>query len=75
MGLDNNEDSMTVIKYLILTRGMLRLLTEMLSATRGTAIIDSMFDLNQEKIVGGILSRDKSLMLAFEDDAVTSFGC
>jgi len=75
MGLDDNGDSMTVIKYLIPTRGMLGLRSEMLSATRGTAIVDSVFDSYREKIKGDILSRDKGSLLAFEDGVVTSFGC
>jgi len=75
MGLDDSGDSMTVIKYLIPTRGMLGLRSEMLSATRGTAIVDSVFDSYQEKIAGDIQSRDKGSLLAFEDGVITSFGC
>ena len=66
---------MTVIKYLIPTQGMMGLRSEMFSATRGTAIGDSMFDSYREKIVGDILSQDKGSLLAFEDDVVASFGC
>merc|ERR1712127_133565 len=75
MGLDDNGDSMTVIKYLIPTRGMLGLRSEMLSATRGTAIVDAVFDSYRPKIPGDILSRDKGSLLSFEDGTVTSFGC
>merc|ERR1712127_634864 len=61
MGLDDNGDSMTVIKYL--------------SPTRGTAIVDAVFDSYRPKIPGDILSRDKGSLLSFEDGAVSSFGC
>merc|ERR1719223_1671724 len=71
MGL---EDSMSVVKYLVPTRGMLGLRSNMLSATRGTAIIDSVFDSYKPKIDSEILSRDKGSLLAFSDGTITSFG-
>jgi len=74
MGLDDGGESMSVIKYLIPTRGMLGLRSEMLTATRGTAIIDAVFDSYRPKIAGDIQSRDKGSLLAFEDGTVTSFG-
>ena len=52
---------------------MLVLRSEMLSATRGTAIVDSVFDSYREKIKGDILSRDKGSLLAFKVNVVTSF--
>lgn len=75
MGLDDNGESMTVIKYLIPTRGMLGLRSEMMSTSRGTAIIDSVFDSYRPKITGDISARDKGSLLAFESGVVTSFGC
>jgi len=74
MGLDDSGESMTVIKYLIPTRGMLGVRSELLSATRGTAIIDAVFDSYRPKIAGDIQSRDKGSLLAFENGVVTSFG-
>jgi GTP-binding protein len=74
MGLDDGGESMSVIKYLVPTRGMLGLRSEMLSATRGTAIVDAVFDSYRPKIAGDISSRDKGSLLAFEDGVVTSFG-
>jgi len=73
MGLDDGDGGMSVIKYLIPTRGMLGLRSEMLTSTRGTAIIDSVFDSYREK-AGGVVSRDKGSLLAFEDGTITSFG-
>mmetsp|Transcript_18640 Transcript_18640/g.40349 ORF Transcript_18640/g.40349 Transcript_18640/m.40349 type:complete len:666 (-) Transcript_18640:84-2081(-) len=75
MGLDDNGESMTVIKYLIPTRGMLGLRSEMMSTSRGTAIVDSVFDSYRPKITGDISGRDKGSLLAFESGVVTSFGC
>jgi GTP-binding protein len=74
MGLDDNGDSMTVIKYLIPTRGMLGLRSEMLTVSRGTAIIDAVFDSYRPKIAADISSRDKGSLIAFEGGQVTSFG-
>merc|ERR1712038_343683 len=71
MGL---EDDMSVIKYLVPTRGMLGLRSNMLSATRGTAIIDSVFDSYKPRIQGDIQSRDKGSLLAFADGTITTFG-
>ena len=59
MGLGNNSGSMMVIKYVITMRGILGLRSEMLSATRGTTIVDSVFDSYRENIAGGILNQDK----------------
>jgi len=75
MGLDDGDGGMSVVKYLIPTRGMLGLRSEMLTASRGTAIIDSVFDSYKPKIAGDISNRDKGSLLAFENGVVTSFGC
>ena len=64
MGLDDNGDSMTVVKYLVPTRGMLGLRSEMLTATRGTCIIDAVFDSYRSKIKADINNRDKGSLLA-----------
>jgi len=71
MGL---EESMSVVKYLIPTRGMLGLRSNLLSATRGTVIIDSVFDSYRPQIKGDILTRDKGSLLSFSDGVVTTFG-
>lgn len=73
MGLEEGE-GMSVIKYLVPTRGMLGLRSAMLTATRGTAIIDAVFDSYRPKISGEIQGRDKGSLLAFSDGTVTSFG-
>lgn len=71
MGL---EENVSVIKYLVPTRGMLGLRSAMLTATRGTAIIDSVFGSYRPKIQEEIQGRDKGSLLAFADGAATTFG-
>ena len=73
MGLEAGE-GLSTVKYLVPTRGMLGLRSSMLSATRGTAIIDSVFDSYRPKIPEEILSRDKGSLLAFADGKATTFG-
>jgi GTP-binding protein len=53
---------------------MLGLRSSLLSATRGTAIIDSVFDSYRPKITGEIQGRDKGSLLAFADGGATTFG-
>lgn len=68
------EDGMSVVKYIVPTRGMLGLRSALLSATRGTAITDSVFDSYRPRIQGDIQARDKGSLLAFADGQTTSFG-
>merc|ERR1712071_187501 len=74
MGIDDAEGGMSCIEYLVPTRGMLGLRSALLTATRGTAIIDGVFDSYRPKINGEIQARDKGSLLAFSDGTVTSFG-
>lgn len=74
MGKEDNEAGMSVIEYIIPTRGMLGLRSALLTATRGTAIIDSVFDSYRPKITGEIQGRDKGSLLAFADGTATTFG-
>merc|ERR1712127_986298 len=73
IGIEEGE-GMSVVKYLVPTRGMLGLRSSMLTASRGTAIIDSVFDSYRPSIKGDIQGRDKGSLLAFSDGTVTSFG-
>merc|ERR1712176_519228 len=73
MGLEEGE-GLSVVKYLIPTRGMLGLRSSLLTATSGTALIDSVFDSYRKKITGEILGRDKGSLLAFADGTSTPFG-
>jgi len=77
MGVEGygGEGDMSVVKYLVPTRGMLGLRSNLLTATRGSAIIDSVFDSYKPLIKGEIQKSDKGSLLAFSDGTVTSFGC
>lgn len=73
MGLEEGE-GLSIVKYMVPTRGMLGLRSSLLTATRGTAIIDSVFDSYRPKIADTIQGRDKGSLLAFADGACTTFG-
>lgn len=73
MGLEEGE-GLSVVKYVVPTRGMLGLRSALLTATRGTAIIDSVFDSYRTQIKGEIQGRDKGSLLAFADGPTTTFG-
>ena len=73
MGIEEGE-GLSVVKYLVPTRGMLGLRSALLTATRGTAIIDSVFDSYRPKINEEIQGRDKGSLLAFADGTSTTFG-
>jgi len=73
MGIDEGE-GMSVIKYVVPTRGMLGLRSGLLTATRGNAITDSVFDSYRPRIKGEIQSRDKGSLLSFADGPTTGFG-
>ena len=73
MGLEETS-GMSVVKYLVPTRGMLGLRSALLSSTRGTALIDSVFDSYRTKIQQNIQARDKGSLLAFAEGDATTFG-
>jgi GTP-binding protein len=73
MGIEEGE-GMSIVKYLVPTRGMLGIRSALLSSTRGTALIDSVFDSYRSKIQGEIQARDKGSLLAFADGPATTFG-
>ena len=73
MGIEEGE-GLSVVKYLVPTRGMLGLRSALLTATRGNAIIDSVFDSYRPKIPEIIQARDKGSLLAFADGTCTTFG-
>lgn len=73
MGLDEGE-GMSIVKYIVPTRGMLGLRSSLLTATRGTAITDSVFDSYRPRIKGDIQGRDKGSLLSFADGVTSTFG-
>ena len=73
MGIEEGE-GMSIVKYLVPTRGMLGIRSALLSSTRGTALIDSVFDSYRPRIQGEIQGRDKGSLLAFAGGPATTFG-
>lgn len=74
MGIDDGDGGFSVITYLIPTRGMLGLRSGLLTATRGTVIIDSLFDSFQPLVAGDIGEKDKGSLLSFADGQANTFG-
>jgi len=58
MGLDDGDSGFSVVTYLIPTRGMLGLRSGLLTATRGTVIIDSVFD-SFQPVAGEMEGKEK----------------
>ncbi|CAM9280524.1 unnamed protein product [Choristocarpus tenellus] len=74
MPVDTGGDtSMTNIEYVVPTRGMIGLRNTLLTATRGTAVMDTIFN-SYKPFAGDIEARDKGSLVAHEDGPATSFG-
>lgn len=67
------SEGTTMLKYLVPTRGLLGLRNAMLTATRGTALVDSVFD-SYKPWAGDLETREKGSLLAFETGVVTPHG-
>lgn len=66
-------DTLTAIKFLVPTRGLIGVRSALLTATRGTAVLDTTFE-GYRPIVGPIQQREKGSLLAFEDGVTNPFG-
>ena len=73
MGIDDGDGGMSVVTYIIPTRGMLGLRSGLLTATRGTVIIDSVFD-EYKPVVKEIQGKEKGSLLAFSAGTSNTFG-
>ncbi|TYI40036.1 hypothetical protein ES332_A02G136000v1 [Gossypium tomentosum] len=62
----------TLLKYKIPTRGLLGLRNAILTASRGTAILNTIFD-SYGPWAGDIVTRDQGSLVAFEDGSSTSY--
>lgn len=71
--VDGGDSRMTSIEYLVPTRGMIGLRNNMLTATRGTAVMDTIFD-SYKPYAGDIEARDKGSLVAHENGVATPFG-
>lgn len=72
LAASTSAEKVTTIKYLLPTRGALGLRNACLTATRGTAVLDSFFS-GYHPFVGDIESRDKGSLLASEGGSSTPF--
>lgn len=62
----------TTIKYRAPTRGLIGLRNAMLTASRGTAVLNTLFD-SYDKWAGDIPTRDRGSLVAFETGKVTGY--
>mmetsp|Transcript_28862 Transcript_28862/g.31504 ORF Transcript_28862/g.31504 Transcript_28862/m.31504 type:complete len:650 (-) Transcript_28862:177-2126(-) len=66
-------EGQTQIKYLVPTRGMIGVRSSLMTATKGTIVLDTIFD-SYRPSVGSISQRDRGSLLAFEDGVSNPFG-
>ena len=66
------DDGITTIKYKIPTRGLLGLKNALLTATRGTGVINTIF-LGYEDYTGDISTRENGSLVAFETGQTTTY--
>ena len=65
MGPAEGSDGQTTVKYLIPTRGMIGVRSQLLTATKGTMIMDTIFD-SYRPYAGLISQRERGSLLSFE---------
>ncbi|KAL2464676.1 elongation factor family protein [Forsythia ovata] len=66
------SEGTNLVKYKIPTRGLLGLRNSILTASRGTAILNTIFD-GYGPWAGDISTRDQGSLVAFEDGTTTSY--
>jgi len=72
MGTSGTDGQMSV-SYLVPTRGMIGLRSQMMTATRGTAVMDTVFS-QYKPYAGEIEAREKGSLIAYEDGVATTNG-
>jgi GTP-binding protein len=72
LDLVTNDKGMTTIKYKVPTRGLLGVRNAILTATRGTAVLNTIFD-GYYPFAGDITQRDNGSLIAFETGQATSY--
>eukprot|EP01035_Chromulina_nebulosa_P021649 gene21649-28013_t len=73
MGPSEGSEGQTVVKFLMPTRGMIGIRSQLLTATKGTMIMDTIFD-SYRPTVGQIAQREKGSLLAFEAGVTNPYG-
>jgi len=69
----NTIDGSTSLQFVAPTRGMIGLRSQMMTATRGTAVMDTTFDTYRPH-AGDLEQREKGSLVAFEDGQATTNG-
>jgi len=72
LDLVTNDKGMTTIKYKVPTRGLLGVRNAILTATRGTAVLNTIFD-GYYPYAGEIQQRENGSLIAFETGQSTSY--
>ena len=72
LDLVTNDKGMTTVKYKVPTRGLLGVRNAILTATRGTAVLNTIFD-GYYGFAGEISQRDQGSLIASETGAATSY--
>lgn len=73
MGPAEGSEGATQLKFLVPTRGMIGVRSALMTATKGTVVLDTVFD-SYRPCVGAIQQREKGSLLAFEDGSSNPFG-
>lgn len=73
MGQSPEAEMRTQLQFRVPTRGMIGVRSQLLTATKGTVVIDTIFDAYFPS-VGALPSRDRGSLLAFEDGQANSYG-
>lgn len=68
-----NEQNMSSVSYMMPTRSLLGVKNALLTATRGTAIMNSQFE-GYKPFAGALEKRDNGSLLVFETGKATTYG-
>lgn len=66
-------EGQTQLQFAVPTRGMIGIRSALLTATKGTVVMDTVFDSYRPQ-VGPISQREKGSLIAFEDGTANPFG-
>ena len=73
MGPSEGSEGQTQIRFVVPTRGMIGVRSSLLTASKGTVVMDTQFD-SYRPYAGQISQREKGSLLAFEDGVANPFG-
>jgi GTP-binding protein len=73
MGPAEGAEGMTALQFVVPTRGMIGVRSALLTATKGTVVLDTVFD-SYKPTAGQIQQREKGSLLAFENGVANPYG-